>query len=109
MTSKFIPGLAGWLLAGLIVSSAAARADNGFTVSTSQENAVTLGMTLAEVQQRLGRPDRVDHYRNTQGPTWSYRVVDPLFGRTEFNVEFGPDARVVSKGETIIGSDKPSR
>jgi len=107
--SKFNPRFAVWLLAGLVLGSAAARADNGFTVTTSRENVITLGMSESEVQQLLGRPDRVDRYRNAPGPTWTYRVVAPLFGKTEFNIEFGPDDKVISKGEMVIGSDKPSQ
>ena len=89
MKSEFDPRLTGWLLAGLVLISAAAQADNGFTIATSRENVVAIGMSTSEVQQLLGRPARADRYRNMPGPVWTYRVVDPLFGRTEFNVEFG--------------------
>jgi len=30
-------------------------------------------------------------------------VIDPLFGRTEFNIDFGSDEKVISKGELVIG------
>jgi hypothetical protein len=98
---------AGCLLAALVLSSSVAQADNGFTISTSRENAVALGMSASEVRQLLGKPARAVQYRNTPGPIWTYNVVDPLFGKTEFNVEFGADERVIARGEMVIGSDKP--
>ena len=98
----------GWLLAGLLLIPAAAHAQNGFSVSTSREKLVTIGMTMSEVQQLLGQPARADQYRSTPGPVWTYKVIDPLFGRTEFNVEFGADARVIATGEIVIGSEAPN-
>ena len=97
----------GSLLAALVLSSTVAQADNGFTIATSRESAVALGMSASEVQQLLGRPARAVRYRNAPGPTWTYRVTDPLFGKTEFIIEFGPDERVIAKGEMVIGSEKP--
>jgi hypothetical protein len=108
LTSEFNPRLTGWLLAGLVLMSADALAENGFTVTTSRENVVAIGMTTSEVQQLLGRPARAARYGNTPGPVWTYRVVDPLFGRTEFNVDFGADERVIAKGEVVIGSQSPN-
>ena len=108
MTSKFNLRFTGWLLAGLVLSSAEAQARNGFTVSTSEENAVAIGMSASEVQQLLGRPARAVRYRNAPGPTWAYTVVGALFGKTEFIIEFGPDEKVISKSEMVIGSEKPS-
>ena len=102
------PCLIGGLLAALVLSSGVAQADNGFTISTARENAIALGMSASEVQQLLGRPARAVHYRSSPGPTWTYRVTDPLFGRTEFNIDFGADERVIAKGEMVIGSEKPS-
>ena len=99
--------LTGSLLAALVLSSAPAQAANGFTISTSRENAVALGMSASEIQQLLGRPARAVRYRNSPGPTWTYRVTDPLFGKTEFIIEFGPDDRVIARGEMVIGSEKP--
>ena len=98
----------GCLLVALVLTAAVAQADNGFTITTSRENAIALGMSASEVQQLLGRPARAVRYRNSPGPVWTYRVVDPLFGRTDFNIDFGPDDRVISKGEMVIGSEKPS-
>lgn len=39
---------------------------------------------------------------------YTERVVDPLFGRTEFNIDFGVDERVLAKGGIVIGSDSPN-
>ena len=108
MTSKSNLRFTGWLLAGLVLSSAEAQAGKGFTVSTSDENAIAIGMSASEVQQLLGRPARAVQYRAAPGPTWSYRVIGGVFGKTEFIIEFGPDNRVISKGEMVIGSEKPS-
>lgn len=105
---ELVPRLAGWLLAGLVLIAAEAQADNGFTITTRRESVVAIGMSASEVRQLLGRPARAARYGNTPGPVWTYRVVDPLFGRTEFNVEFGADERVMAKGEVVIGSDSPN-
>ena len=109
LKSGFASRLAsGWSLAGLVLISAEAPAQNGYTVTTSRESVVAIGMSMSEVRQLLGTPARADQYRNTPGPVWTYRVVDPLFGRTEFNVEFGSDGRVIAKGEIVIGSEAPN-
>jgi hypothetical protein len=108
VTSKFNLRFTGCLLAGLVLSSAEAQAGKGFTVSTSEENAIAIGMSASEVQQLLGRPARAIRYRNAPGPTWTYQVVGAVFGKTEFIIEFGPDERVISKSEMVIGSEKPS-
>ena len=105
MQAELSPRVTGWLLAGLVLISAEAQAQSGFTIATSRENVVAIGMSTSEVQQLLGRPARAVRYGNTPGPVWTYRVVDPLFGKTEFNVEFGADERVMAKGEIVIGSD----
>jgi hypothetical protein len=108
LQSRFDPRFAGWLLAGLALTSAVAEAQSGFTITRSREDAILNGMSAAEVRQLLGRPARDAKYPNSPGPTWTYNVVDPLFGRTEFNIDFGPDQRVISKNEMVIGIDKPN-
>ncbi|MEO8135435.1 MAG: hypothetical protein ABI831_15815 [Betaproteobacteria bacterium] len=108
MKSEFNLRRTGLLLAGLVLISAEARADNGFTVTTSRENVVAIGMSTSEVRQLLGRPARDVRFGNKPGPVWTYTVVDPLFGRTEFNIEFGADERVMAKGEIVIGSEAPN-
>ena len=105
---EFNPRLASWLLTGIILISAEAQAQNGFTITTSRENVISIGMSAPEVRQLLGRPERAVQYRNTPGPVWTYRVVDPLFGKTEFNVEFGADERVMAKGEVVLGNEAPN-
>ena len=100
--------LAASLLAGLVSVCAQANAASGFTVTTSQENAVAIGMTTSEVRELLGRPARVAQYRSLPGPVWTYRVVAPLFGKTEFNVDFGADDRVIAKSEYVIGNEAPN-
>jgi hypothetical protein len=102
-------GLASWLLAGFCLGSVGARADNGFTITASREDAVAIGMSTAEVQQLLGRPARAVQYRASPGPVWTYNVNGALFGRTEFNIDFGPDLRVIAKSEYVVGSNSPSR
>jgi hypothetical protein len=108
MKIQFDPRLAGWLLAVLLLALAEAHAASGFTVTTSQEDAVAIGMTTSQVQEALGRPARVAKYRISPGPIWTYRVIAPLFGKTEFNVEFGADDRVIAKSEYVVGNEAPN-
>ena len=100
--------ITGWLLAGVLSVLTEAHAQNGFTVTRSRENAISIGMSASEVQQLLGRPARAVQYRANPGPVWTYTVVDPLFGKTEFHVEFGTDQRVIATGEMVIGSESPN-
>lgn len=101
--------LAGWLLAALAPISVSAQAPAGFTVSAKQENTIAVGMSAAEVRQLLGRPARDVQYGNAPGPIWTYTVMGALFGKTEFNVEFGADGKVIAKGEIVIGSESPNQ
>ena len=107
MTSSFILRGTGCVLAALLVSSIDARAAGGFWVSRNQEASITIGMTASEVEQRLGRPRHNVQYRSAPGPLWSYDVIDPLFGKTQFDIEFGADGRVLSASENVIGSNRP--
>ena len=102
MKSSFLRG-AGFWLAALLLASVEARAANGVSVSRSQETLVTTGMIASEVRQLLGRPMQDVRYRNATGRIWTYDVIDPLFGRTQFDIEFGPDERVLSTLERVIG------
>lgn len=108
MKSECSPRFTGWLLAGIVLISAEAQAQSGFAIATSRESVIVVGMSTSEVRQLLGTPARAVRYGNTPGPVWTYKVVDPLFGRTEFNVEFGADERVVAKSEVVIGSESPN-
>ena len=108
LQSGLNPHFARWVLAGLLAASAGAQAADGFTISTSRENDIAIGMSASEVRQLLGRPARAVRYRSAPGPTWTYTVVGALFGRTDFNIDFGADERVIAKGEMVIGSEKPS-
>ncbi len=108
MKPEFNSRLTGWLLTGIVLISATAQAQSGFTIATSRENVITIGMSASEVRQLLGRPARAVKYLGTPGPVWTYTVVDPLFGKTEFNVEFGADEKVLTKGEYVIGNEAPN-
>ena len=105
---KSNPRRTGCLLAALVLVPAWAQADNGFHIARGREDAVAIGMSASEVRQLLGRPARAVTYRSAPGPTWTYGVIDPLFGKTEFNIDFGVDERVISKGEMVIGTEKPN-
>ena len=94
----------GWLLAGLVSSSIPIHAANGSTLSASEEAAIKIGMSTSEVQQLLGRPAHAVKYGNAPGPVWTYYVLGAPFGRTEFNIDFGPDGRVISTSEYVVGS-----
>jgi hypothetical protein len=103
LTSRPSLRVIGCLLATLVSSQTDARSGNGFSVSRSQETAISTGMSLREVEEQLGRPARAVRYRNAPGPTWIYNVIDPLFGRTQFDIDVGPDERVLSTVERVIG------
>ena len=93
-----------WLMAAGLAFIAAAQSASGFTLTQSQESAVKVGMSTTEVQAIPGAPARIHQYRTEPGPTWTHQVVGALFGRAEFNVDFGADGRVTSTGEFIRGS-----
>ena len=107
MTSKSNLRFAGWMLAALMSSSAAVDAAGGFTISVSDETAIKTGMSASEVRQRLGTPARAVHYRNAPGPTWTYNVVGAVFTKTEFDIQFGADDKVISMGEQVIIRGSP--
>ena len=90
------------VVAGLLLGATVAHAALGTTVMRTQENAVEIGMTGAEVQQALGRPARVVTYGNASGPSWNYYVSGTYF-MTEFGVDFGPDGKVVKAREYSTG------
>ena len=94
-----------WLLTiGLAFCAAAARAAGGFSITPSDEARIAVGMTEAEVQQHLGPPARTRHYPNSPGPSWTYAVQGAPFGRTDFDIDFGADGKVVSTWERLYGS-----
>ena len=95
-----------WLmLAAFTAVSALAQAASGFTVTKSDESKVAVGMSTADVRRFLGPPARVIQYPNQPGPTWIYQVPGAPFGLTEFAIDFGPDNRVVSASEIVIGNE----
>ena len=109
MKPRFSPGVRRSLLAASLLVVVEAQAANGITVTTNDEDAIAIGMSTSEVHNLLGRPERVNRYWNAPGPVWTYRVVAPLFGKTEFNVEFSADQRVIAKSEYVVGNDAPNR
>jgi hypothetical protein len=104
MTSKINLRTSRWLVvAGLAFGVAAAQAASGVSVTESQETAVKVAMSAAEVEQILGRPAHIVSYRNAPGPTWIYHVVGAPFGMTDFDVSFGADGKVLWASERILG------
>lgn len=103
MTRRFI-SLAPRLLAaaGLVMGAAAAQAVSGFEVTQQQEAMVSPGMSMEQVRQVLGPPERFVHYRNEPGPTYTYRVINQE--ATLFDVDFGPDGLVKTKNERMDSS-----
>jgi outer membrane protein assembly factor BamE (lipoprotein component of BamABCDE complex) len=97
----------GLLAAGLLLGvAAAAQAAGGFTVTKSQESAITVGMSTAEVMQALGRPEHRARYASEPGPTWTYTVVgatahDALL----FDVDFDASGKVASVSERVEEMD----
>ena len=95
-----------WLLAaGLSFGVATANAATGYSITESQEATIAPGMSAAEVQHSLGRPAEIDTDRNASGSTWTYEVDNAPFGAAEFDVDFGPDGKVVSVDERVLGDD----
>lgn len=105
MTLHLPPRLSRWLLtAGLALGTAAAQAAGGFAITPSDEARIAVGMTEAEVQQHLGPPARARQYPNRPGPSWTYEVQGAPFGRTDFDIDFGADGKVVTTFERLYGS-----
>ena len=105
MTFAIEPRISRWLLtAGLAVCAAAAEAAGGFSITPSDEGRIAVGMSEADVQQHLGPPARARRYPNALGPTWTYAVQGAPFGRTDFDIDFGADGKVVSTNERLYGS-----
>ena len=92
------------LIIGLAFCAAAAEAAGGFSITQSDEARVAVGMTEAEVQQNLGPPAHTRHYPNRPGPSWTYDVRAAPFGRTDFDIDFGADGKVVTTFERLYGS-----
>ena len=105
MTLQLASRISVWLLSTVLAFYAAvAQAAGGFSITQSDEGRVTVGMTQAEVQQVLGPPARTRHYPNSPGPSWSYDVRGAPFGRTDFDIDFGADGKVVTTFERLYGS-----
>lgn len=100
MTLRFI-SLAPRLLAaaGLVMGAAAAQAAPGYWVTQQQETMVSPGMSMQQVRQILGPPERNVHYRNQPGPTYTYRVINEE--EHLFDVDFGPDGMVKTMNERM--------
>jgi hypothetical protein len=100
MTSRISLHTTRLLLATAIAFGAAyAQAASGVAVNRSQEIAVKAGMSAAEVRQVLGRPANVFNYRIAPGPSWTYHVVGGSYATTAFDVDFGPDGKVIRARE----------
>ena len=105
MTLHLASRISHWLvIAGLAFCAALAQAAGGFSIAQSDEARIAVGMSEAEVQQNLGPPARTRHYPQRSGPSWSYEVVGAPFGRTDFDIDFGGDGKVVSTSERLYGS-----
>jgi hypothetical protein len=92
------------IVGAFCVVSTLARAASGFNITQSDETRVAIGMDSSEVQRSLGPPETVFRYPRQPGPTWTYNVVGAPFGITKFDIDFGPDGKVVSASERIIGT-----
>jgi outer membrane protein assembly factor BamE (lipoprotein component of BamABCDE complex) len=90
------------LATGLLFCVTALQAANGFNVRPEQEGMVKVGMTMAEVEQALGRPARSIKYRTEPGPTWTYNVLVNTMPPTVFEVNFGADGKVASVDQRML-------
>lgn len=94
-----------WILVVALVSSAGlAQAATGYSITQAQEKKIALGMSEGEVRETLGRPAAIVRYRNEAGPTWTYQVAGSPFGETEFDLDFGPDGKLRSASERVLGT-----
>ena len=93
-------------LAGLILGSVYASAQDGYWVSKNQETAIRPGMTKSEVEQVIGRPPREARYGVAPGSTWVYGVAGELDveanDRTVYEVDFNAQGQVISARERVI-------
>lgn len=87
------------LVATLLAGAAAAQAAGGYTITPSQESLISPNMTIDQVRQALGRPERLMHYRNEPGPTFTYHVLGAQ--SMLFDVDFDAAGRVISMGERM--------
>lgn len=92
------------LIAGLACCATLTQAAGGFSITPSDEARIAVGMTEAEVRQHLGPPARARQYPNRPGPSWTYEVQGAPFGRTDFDIDFGADGKVVTTFERLYGS-----
>lgn len=95
--TSFVPRLC--VAAGLVLGAVAAQAAGGYTVAHNQESQVAPGMSMQQVRQALGTPERHVKYRNEPGPTYTYRVRGEE--QTLFDVDFGADGRVLTMNERM--------
>ena len=89
------------LAAGLTLTTIAAQAAYGITVTRGQEAGVRIGMTPDEVRQVLGRPNNVIKLLHASGSTWTYDVAGSGEASV-FDVDFSADGRVISARERVI-------
>ncbi len=91
----------------LLMVFACVHAADGFIVRADQEGLIKPGMTRDEVQSKLGKPSKNVKYPNEPGRTWTYEVSGKTLPLVVFDVDFGPDGKVMSSSERILPEDKP--
>ena len=91
--------LASTALMGTVFSYSA----TGFSVTSSQEASIKVGMTAEQVRAVLGRPAHSLKFRNEPGRTWIYDVIEMDIKNTHtvFYVDFGGDKKVLSTSERL--------
>ncbi len=106
---KFNHPMGRWsVVVGLLVCSAVAHAQDGFSVRPEQESLVKPGMTQSEVQQAIGRPSKDARYAVAPGSTWVYGVSGKLedtfltADHTVFEVDFDSNGKVVGAQERTL-------
>jgi len=76
MTSPLALRIFGWLLsAALTFLVAAAHAASGYSITPGDETSISVGVTDAEVRDRLGPPAHIRQYLNRPGTTWTCEVA----------------------------------
>ena len=93
------------LVISLALGAVGASAQGGYVVDSGQEPLIKLGMSKSEVQSLIGRPPREATYAVAPGSTWTYSVRGRIYvdfispENIVYEVDFGPDGRVVWSGE----------
>lgn len=78
-------------------------AATGMSISRSQSELISKGMTSTQVREKLGRPAHQLKQMKSAGRTWIYDINQVNIPSTHvvFYVEFGGDGKVIATSERM--------